>query len=222
MKPGNEYADRAQPWRMILTAGLASGYCEAADCYEAGSRTDTNMSTECRRRMNEYRSLGDKMATQFAETFMAFEQSNTEGNIPIVFGLPSGSAGAVVELERVAQGIALSENEMASAERQALKQGVLMITCSAVGAPDDTSKAQQLLTGENVTAPRDTFVLAIAQKLDEFSESYSPEKLGRPDKRILFKQKALEALQLIPETEQSKMLMEELEAELEKTGAERR
>ena len=219
VKPGNEYADRAQPWRLILTAGLAHGYCEAAGCYEAGSRTDSNISTECRRQMNNYRSLGDKMATQFAETYMAFAQGKAAGAIPVAFSFPIGSTSTVVELERIAQGIPISANEMVNAEQQALKQGVVLVTSAAVGAGDDAAKAKQLLTGENVTIPRDTFLLAVAEKLNEFSEFYAQDKLGKPDKRILFKQKALEALQTVPETEKSRLLMDELEAELKESGA---
>lgn len=213
-KTDSEYADRAQPWRMVITGGMATGYADAADSFEKGSAVLQAQVTVLRRQTNEYRNLANKQALQFAQTFLAFQKGPKEGNIPIAFGSPGGSLNVSTELTKASMGAVLSEMDLAAAEKQALERGVLLTACSVVGAQGDAAKAEQIFSGENVSVSRETFLLAIADKLNELSDLYSRKKLNQPERVQLFKEKALEALQEVPETDDTKKLIAALEEDL--------
>ncbi len=213
-KPGGEYVTRAAPWRMVLTGGVAQGLMDMADAFENGSRANQAAATDFRREMNRFRAQANRQALQFAETFLIFEKVETEDTIPIAFTYPKGSLLPVAELAKAGEGMALSASEVETARVRALQRGILMLACSVVGAQDDTAKAQQVFQAEKPTVPKTTFVLAIAKKLRDLSELYSPSKGAQPERVQFFKQKALDALKTLPENDETKKLMEEIEKDL--------
>ena len=213
-KPGSEYADRAMPWRMVITGGTASGYAKVADGYDYGAKANRTSASMFRQYMNEFRNRSDKQTLQFAEIFLGFRKVGGEGDIPIVFGYPSGSALPVSEITKAGQGIVLSESELATAERRSIEREVLMTACLAVGAEDDTAKAQGIFAGENVTIPRDAFLLAMTSKLHALSDVYAAKKLNRPDRVKQLAEIALEAAQSLPESDESKDLIKKIERDL--------
>ncbi|MCW5977488.1 MAG: hypothetical protein KIT09_05400 [Bryobacteraceae bacterium] len=214
VKPGNEYAARAQPWRMVLSGGLASGYIELADTAEMGVRANPAAASRLRGQMNLYRKQANAEAVHFAETFLAFQKSRHEGAVPLTFTFPSGSAGAVPELTRLGQGMALSEAEQNSMERRVLGRALVLAAARAVGAGDDVAKGQQAFTGESMAIPKDTFTLAMASKLHELSKLYSRSKADQPERMKLFLQEALNAVKSLPEDDKSKKLVETIEKDL--------
>jgi hypothetical protein len=213
-RPGGEFADRAQPFRLVLAAGIAGGYADLAEAFEAGARMNQKAATEFRRRMNVYRSQANRRAVSFAEYYAAFRKAGPGDNIPIAFPYPSGSPLPVAELTKAGQGIMLSETELATAERRAIARAILMAACRAVGAEDDTAKAQQIFSGENVTVPKATFLLAMAKELSELAELYGPAKMNEPDKLKAFNEQALETLKALPESADAKKLIEKIEKTL--------
>lgn len=213
-QPGGEFAERAQPFRLVLAAGMASGYADLAEAFEAGARMNQKAATEFRRRMNVYRSQANRRAVSFAEYYAAFRKAGPGESIPIAFPYPSGSPLPVAELTKAGQGIVLSETELATAERRAIARAILMAACRAVGAEEDTAKAQQIFSGENVTVPKATFLLAMAKELSELGELYGPAKMNEPDKLKAFNEQALETLKALPESAESKKLIEKIEKTL--------
>ncbi|MCP5115798.1 MAG: hypothetical protein GY953_33635, partial [bacterium] len=181
-KPGNEFADRAIPWQMVITAGMATGHMKAADGFELGARANRPAATSFRKYMGEFRSRADRQALQFAQVFMGFQKAGGEGAIPLAFGLPKGSALPVAEITKAAQGIMLSAGEVSTLERRSTQREVLMTACLAVGAEEDTAKAQSVYGGEAATIPREVFVMAMASKLHEVAGYYDARKLDRPDR----------------------------------------
>jgi hypothetical protein len=212
--PGGEFTERAQPFRLVLTAGLARGYIDLAEAFEAGARMNEKAATEFRRRMNVYRSQANRRTMNFAESFLAFEKTGPGAAIPIAFPYPSGNPLPVAELTKAGQGIALSETELATAERRAIERAILMVASTAVGAEDDTAKAQQIFSGQNVTVPKETFLLGMAKQLHGLSQLYAPAKMNEPDKFQLLNERALEALKSVPETPETKALLEKVEKAL--------
>jgi hypothetical protein len=210
-EPGGEYAARAQPFRLVLAAGVAAGYVDLAEAFEAGSRMNQNAATEFRRRMNVYRSQANRRALGFAENFLAFRKADPGASVPIAFPYPGGSPLPVSELTKAGQGIVLSETELATAERRAIERAVLMAACAAVGAEEDTAKAQQIFSGEDVTVPRETFLFATSKQLHQLSELYSPAKRNEPDRHKLLNEEALETLKSLPENPDAKKLIEKIE-----------
>lgn len=214
VKPGNEFAARAQPWRLVLSAGLAGGYIELANTAELGARANPAAAARLRTQMNGYRKQANSQAVNFAETLIAFRKSNPEGNVPLTFAFPSGSSGPVAELTKLGQGMALSETGLAGAERRVLTRALVLAACSAVGADDDVAKAQQAYSGATVTVPKDTFVLAMAAKLHNISKLYSPSKTDHPERYKLLLQEALDATNSVAPNDNSKKQAEAIEKDL--------
>lgn len=210
-EPGGEYAARAQPFRLVVAAGVATGYVDLAEAFEAGARINQKAATEFRRRMNVYRSQANRRVLSFAENFLAFRKADPGASIPIAFPYPSGSPLPVAELTKAGQGIVLSETELATAERRAIERAVLMAACAAVGAEEDTARAQQVFSGDNVTVPRETFLFAISKQLHQLSELYSPAKRNEPDRYKLLNEEALETLKSLPDNPDVKKLIEKIE-----------
>ncbi len=219
IEPGNEYAERAQPWRLILTVGMASGYMGIANAFENGSRANAAASADFRRNMNNYRTMANSQVGEFYETFMAYKKSAAE-DVPLAFSYPQGSAMMVAEFNRAGEGMMISQAELASAEKRALQRAVLLTTCLAVGAEEDTARTQQMFVAENPSVPRDTFNLALARKLNEIANFYSSYKMDQPDRLKLFNEQALELLKPMAEaedeekSEEAEKLIEKIEQEI--------
>lgn len=212
--PGGEFADRAQPFRLVLAAGIAGGYVDLAEAFEAGARMNQKAATEFRRRMNIYRSQANRRAVSFAEYFAAFRKAGPGDSVPIAFPYPSGSPIPVAELTKAGQGIVLSDTELATAERRAIARAILMSACRAVGAEEDTAKAQQIFSGQNVTVPKATFLLAMAKELNRLADLYGPAKMNEPDKLKAFNEQALDTVKALPESADAKKLIEKIEKTL--------
>ncbi len=222
VKPDSEYADRAQPWRMVITGGLATGYMKIANACEQGSRANKAASSLFRKQMNDYRTHANRQALQFAQTYLAVLKANREGDVPIAFTFPQGSALSVSELAKLASGAALSDREMVMAERKSLRREVLLTACSAVGAEEDTAKAQKIFSTVPFTVPKATFLLGMAKKLHTLAGYYSPFKMDQPDRVKLFNEKALETLKSLPENDETKKLIKTIEKELKNASKRRR
>jgi hypothetical protein len=211
----NEYTARALPWLLIMTSGMSRGYTALADAYEDGMRVNKADSTSFRRQMINYRSDAGRFALQFADAFAQFQKSKDE-NVPLGFSYPTGSAGAIPPLTKVANGILPAASELETAQKRALERGVQMQTCQAVGAPDDPAKTQEIFRPANVQVPRAVFVTAMARSLYDQSQLYGRTKLDDPEKMKIFCGRAGEALKTIPETKQTKELNLKIQTALKK------
>ena len=213
---GNPFADRAFPFRLILTAGLASGYMDIADAFERGSRANKVLTAQFRKYMNDYRALANRRAVSFAEVFLRFQQAKLEGDVQIAFGFPRGNPMPVADLAKISEGVLLREAALEAAEKAAIERRILLTTCELLGAGEDVAKAQKLFTDTGATVPQATFLLGIAQRMKALSELYAPHELDQPERQKLLVEKALEVLKGLPETGESKKLAKELEGTLAK------
>jgi hypothetical protein len=216
LRTDNEFAPRALPWSLVLSSGMAKGYMEVADSFEHGARARKADPTAFRKSMTDQRRLAAEVAMQFLETFQKFTKSNKDQNIALDFPFPSGSAAPVPEFFKIGAGIPVQPADIENAQNRSLQRCVLMATCRAVGAPDDTAKAQEIFKAGGVQAPRNVFVLAMAKSIYELSDLYAPMKIDKPDRQKLFCSQALEALQTLPETKETKALNSKIQAVLKK------
>jgi len=213
----NDYVSRAQPWMLILTSGMAHGYMELADAFEAGGRANPAQATAFHRRVSDYRGSASRLSLQFAETFGNFQSK--EDPVTLSFAYPTGSPAEVVLLTRVAQGAMPPAAEIETAQRNAIERAVLLATCRAAGAGGDPAKAQDLLKSGAAKVPKATFVQAMATALYEQSQLYSHNKLDDPDKMKIFCSRAQEALKVLPASKETDDLNKKIEATLKKTKA---
>jgi hypothetical protein len=201
----NEYTARARPWLLVMTSGMARGYIDLADSFDAGARANKENPTEFRRRTNTYRGEADHLAVEFVEVFGKFQQGKDDP-VPIAYPLPTGSAAPVTQLSRVATGILLARAEIEPAEKRSLNRAVLLQASAAAGAPDDVAKAQDLLKAGTLQVPRAAFVTMMSSTLFDESKIYGPRQIGNPDRVKIFCNRALDALKTVPETKETKDL----------------
>lgn len=214
LKTDNEYKARAQAWRLVVTAGMARGYAELADMFEAGARANKLNPTPFRTQMNDYRKIAAQRALQFAETFLAFTKHDHTQDVPLAFTFPTGSINPVTELKTVANGMLLPEPKLGPVRQRAVERGVLLVTCEAVGAPEDMAKAQEIFKSGDVKVPHDVFALAMVRNLHEQAKLFGRTKLDMPDRVELFCNQALEALKHVKESKETKDLAKRIQETL--------
>ena len=193
----NDYTARAIPWEMVLTTGLASGYIELADNYAKGARINPANAMAFRRKAAEYRNLANPLVLQAARTVEKLEQL-PPGSITLTFGRPRGNLTAPAALYKIAAGLRITDAEANAAPTQALERNVLLAACIAVGAPNDSAKATEILSHASTITPRAAFAGAMAEMIDKTSALYSRNQLDLPDKLELLQGRA-KALRAVAE-----------------------
>jgi hypothetical protein len=110
----------------------------------------------------------------------------------------------------------LQASEIESAQKRAVERAILLETCRAAGAPDDTAKALDLFKSGNVQVSRAVFLTAMADSLYQQAQLYDRKKQDDPEKLKVFSNLALGALKDIPETKQTKELSAKLQKGMKK------
>ena len=209
----NEYKDKALPWLLVMTSGLASGYADLAESYEAGARVRKADPAPFRKNMSTYRTLAARYSLQFAEAFEIFQKTAKE-TVPLEFKYPVGNPARPPLLTKIMMGAYLQGVEPSTAEKHAVERGVLLRTCDAVGAPNDAAKTQEMLKAGGAQVPRDTFLMAMAEALYEHSQLYIRRKMDQPDKLKILCGRAGDVLKQLPESKERKELLSKIQATL--------
>ncbi|HUK14980.1 MAG TPA: hypothetical protein VLW65_01140 [Bryobacteraceae bacterium] len=212
----NEYTPRALSWALVLKSGLASGYMEAAENYDLGAHKSRTDPAAFRRLVSDYRQSASRLALQFAEDFGKLDKVSGD-TIPIEFTYPKGTAAPVSLFTKVTTGVTLTPAETDTALQRALERGVLLAACRAVGAPNDTAKAEDIFRAGTVLVRRATFLMGMAQQLYDLSQLYITDKLDQPQMLEALCQRAQNALKAIPESKDTKELDGKIQAALKKT-----
>ncbi len=212
----NEFTARARPWSLVVAAGLARGYADLADIYDAGAKANRQNPTPFFREASALRSLASAAALEFTEGAHQFLAKNKDANVTLAFEFPTGSAAEPAALKRVSSGILIQDSERELLLKAMLQRGVVLTACEAVGSPDDTAQALEKLKSGEAQAPRSVFLLAVAKTLHAQSELFGPKKLDKPDRAQTLLQEAQESLKDVPETKQSKELTGKVMAALKK------
>ena len=212
----NEFTARARAWDMVISAGLANGYIELADTWEAGARANRPDPTPFRKQVSALRSLATAAAIQFTENAHKMVDADKGPDILLAFAYPAGAAAVPVGLKRVAGGILVQDSERDLLRDAMLQRAVLLSVCAAVGSRDDAAGAQEKMKTGEFRVPRDTFLLAAAKSLSEQSELFTGTKLDQPNKLKLMSQEALEVLKALPQSKETKSLNDKVQARLKK------
>jgi hypothetical protein len=210
----SDYVARAQPWMLVLTSGMAQGYMDLAEAYNAGGRANRAQTVNFRRQVSTYRGAANTLALQFADTFAKF--NGKDEFVTLAFAYPTGSPTEVQLLKKVYGGAWLPDTEIETAQKRAIEHAVLLATCRATGAKDDPAKAQDLLKTGDAKVPRAAFLEAVATALFDQSQLYSRNKLDQPDKMKIFCSRAEDALKMIPASKDSSDLDKKIQAAMKK------
>lgn len=212
----NQYTSKAQTWRLVLTSGMTKAFMELGDNYEYGARINKANPTPFRKRVSNYRNMAAGLCLQFAETIRAFKQSHKEPEITLSFPFPTGSAGQVPGLNKLSNGIFLSEAEQEATQKRMLERSILIAVAKSAGAGEDTAKAQAMFQAGEVKVTRAMFMTAMANVLYEQSQLFTGLKLDKPDQLKLFANEALDTLKGVPVTKETKALTAKIQAALKK------
>ncbi len=213
----NEYTVRARPLAMIVSAGLAKGYADMADGYEAGARMNRPNPTPFRKQVTTSRSMSSAAAMELAEVVHVFLQKNKDPEVLLACEYPTGNMGEPASLRKVAGGVLIQDSERDSLETALLQRGVLQTMAAMVGAPDDAAKTLDLFKAGEPKIPRETFLFATAKSLNDTSALFGSNKLDQPNRLEALLNEATECLKSIPETKQTKALAAKIDATLKKT-----
>ena len=211
-KTENEFSQRALPFRLIVTAGLAKTYMDLASDFDSGIKASKGASnTALFQGRAGYRTQAERWALEFGEAYLKFEKSTPEPTVKLEFGYPATSMADLPEVARIKDGALLGDAVMATVERRTMEQAVASVTGAAVGASGDPAKAQALFQSGSAQVPRDVFVLALANCLYDQAQLFDASRLDKPDRLKFFCQKGLDALKSIKESEESKDLAGKLQ-----------
>ncbi len=209
-----DFAAQAQPWSLVVLAGLGHGYMEMADNFETGARANRTDPSFFRRQSSDYRRFARGIALQLTERYRDFEQSNKDAEIALAFPFPSGSQAIPPAMMKVVKGIAPQQPELDGMQRAELSRAMILEVSRAAGAGDDSSKAASLFKAGDVKVPRATFVLAMAEVLHDHAQLFGQKKLDEPEKMRMIAEEARDALKGVPESKDVKALNDKIEKTL--------
>src|SRR5205823_14680540 len=141
----SEFAARARPWSIVVSAGLAQGYAETADAYETGARANRANPTPFRKEVNQLRSRASAAAVELAETVHAFLEKDKAPNVQLTFEQPTGAAAQPGGLKKITSGAWLQDSERELLLTAMLQRGVLLGAGRAAGTPEDPAKTLEFL-----------------------------------------------------------------------------
>ena len=210
----NEYTARALPWYLVLSSGTTNGYIEMAEAYDSGAHANRNDPAPFQKQRNDYRKAGGQMALRFAERYGGL--AKLTGDVALVFGFPRGSAGEIAPLTKVYRGMMPLPADIEAIQTRTIEKNVLQMACEAAGAPNDSAKAQAVLSAPDAKVPMATFQLAMAGALQKSADLYSRDKLDDPRKLQNLCEFAQNALKGVPESKASKELTAKIQNTLKK------
>ena len=215
----SEFAVRARPWSIVISAGLAQGYAETAEAYEAGARANRANPTPFRKEVNQLRSRASAAAVELAETVHSFLEKDKAPTVLLAFENPTGAAAQPGGLRKVTGGAWIQDSERELLLTAMVQRGVLLSAGRAAGSPDDPAKTLEVLKSGEAQAPRPVFLSGVAKMLYDNSDLFGSMKMDQPNRMRLLCREASESLQGIPESKETKALTTKIHAALKKIKA---
>jgi hypothetical protein len=212
----SQFAVPARPWAAVISAGLAQGYLDSAQAYEAGAKANRQNPTPFRKQVSLLQSLGSAAALEFADTVHLLLDKNKDADITLAFEYPTGSMSEPPNLRKVSAGMLMQDSEAEQLLNAMLQRGVVRTVSQVTGNPDDGAKTLELFKAGEPKVPRPTFLFGLSKSLNDASALYGPTRLDQPQRLRLLGQQALDTLAAIPETKDTKALKEKIQAALKK------
>jgi hypothetical protein len=216
VKTESEFTARSRSWSILVASGLSQGYAAAAESYIIGAKANRQNPMPFHKEANQLRSMASAAALEFAEEVHAFLDKDKAATVALAFEFPSGGATEPPAMRKITSGAWLQDSERESLLGQMLQRGIVRSVSAAAGSPDDTPKAAELFKTPDVQRPRADFLYVVAKELYDRSDLFTASKLDHPARLRVLCQEALEALQGVPESKDSKALTTRIDAALKK------
>jgi len=189
----NPYLDRALALHLVLETGLLFGDQELAEAYQkgwdhAGPRKPDFMTGK----MN-YLKEARRHAIHLAETYDRFVKGVSEKPVVLEFPFPRGSGAPVAELERVYNGMSLSEEQRTALQDNVMNRGMVRGVSAVISSSDDSAGAQKNLQNGRAQVPAPKFVLAMGERMWKTAPIFERRNLSEPDKVKFLHDRVLDA-----------------------------
>ncbi len=195
VRTDNEFTGRAQPWHLVVSAGLAKAYIDLADDFRQGLKTYQTPPAGLRKLMSDYRLTAETRTLEFAETFIAFMKTPKTDTIVLDFPFPTATSTAeIAERKRIQGGLQPAGDVLPGVERRMVERSVAAMAAAAVGSPGDEAKAQTLFQGGKAQVSREVFLQAMVKALYDQTELFSRELMNKPDRLEVLANQGLAAL----------------------------
>lgn len=205
----NQFAEKARPWEIVTAAGIARGYEDLADAWEAGMRSNPAGRTDMRRQIGTYRANADTAIMALAETWQKFAAANRQQEIQLVFAWPAGNPSAPSQLVLVRKGSGLNQGTLV--EGAMLQRGVVLAVAQSTGSGEDPARAQTLFQQPLPTVSAADFETGVAECMYELAALYEPTKLDMPHRRDMLYNFALDAVKRHPENRDAAVLADKIQ-----------
>jgi hypothetical protein len=203
----NGYAPRARIVQLVVSAGITQGLWELSDAYQAGSEVTPRLRAEA----FNLRSQAAATALEFTQAVHDLAQDQ-EPTICFEFPFPPGSAARPMELSKISAGEWLGDAQREGLQRAMLQRGVILAVTYAVGSANDPAMAATEFQTVQVQIPRETFLAGMARLLYQQANVFGAKGLDRIDRYLVMCREALETVQSIPQTPETKLLAAKIEA----------
>jgi hypothetical protein len=209
----NDFTVKAQPWEIIVGAGVARGYVDLGEACEAAIHKSPAQGN-LRRQLSTWRGNANGTALALADTFQKFSAANKQASIPLEFTWPpAGNAAIPSQRDRFATGTPVSAGDLEALEQTMVQRGVMLAAARATGAGDDTAKAQELFRQPKPAVATETFMVGMAQALYDLSALYGPKKLDMPNRHDMLVKLASGAAKAYPKNKDAVALLAKIDKE---------
>jgi hypothetical protein len=211
----NEFTARSRPWAIVMSAGIARGYADTADAFEAGAKMNRANPMPFRKEMSALRTLANAATMELIEGVHQYMTVDKQPEVLLAFENPNGSATEPPNLRKIQSGQPVPDSEREAMIQAMVQRGVVLFAGKAVGSTDP-AKTLELMKNGDAKRPRADFLAALAQELFDRTAIYGPTKLDLPNRAKMLCDEALEALKAGPDTKERKALETKINAALKK------
>jgi hypothetical protein len=212
IRSDNEYTQRAIPFRLAVSAGIAEAYLDLANEIHKGVKASKQPPAALRKSLMDHRLMAETRALEFTETLIAFNKAPKQDPVVLEFAFPPLGPSEPKELAQIQGGALPSPEVMALVAQRMVERGVPRAIQAAVGAPDDPAKARAAFQGGKAQVPREVFLRAMLQTLYKECGLFGRTALNKPDRLYIFATQGLEALKTMEENENNKLEAERFKA----------
>jgi hypothetical protein len=191
----DDYTPRAWTMRFTIMAGMIRGNADLADQWETGAKENKSNPMRFFKKVSDYRGEAGRRSVELAESWGDFEKAIPEGGVEIRFPYPSrGGVNLPSESALIQKGVMPKDPQIETVETALLQRGMIQQIADAVGAGDDSGKAQSMLKTLPVPVPRKDWMLYVARTMYNVATLYDKKKLSDTPKREFFLERAQKSI----------------------------
>lgn len=206
-----EFTERARPWAMVMSGGMANAYMELADKFADGTKRTRGDSMPFRRYNNEYKGKATASALQFIEMARGYVAAVKGADAKLVFDMPDAVFTEPGQYKKITTGLVVPAAEIASVEQQVVRREVANLAALALGSAKDAAKARAAYTEGAATAKGSDFLFMTAKQLSTIGDMFGQKRLNQPARYIhAGYATALQALDLVKDNKEAAALRKKI------------